>query len=130
MPVFTYVAKRELITGHTVDTVYDLEYGLLVLDRSRDTKKSESIALDGSQETILHRQKTVFSVMTRCDATTILQWREFIASIDGGEAFVFDEFGTIAVPDNGINCRLVGKTRERRIQKMNKYDCSWQFRVV
>lgn len=130
MPAFSYVAKRELISGHSVDAVYDVDYSLIVKDRDRDTKKSESKALDGTRETILYRQKTIFTVSTRLNSTAILQWREFMASIEGGEAFIFDEYGTVAQPDNGINCRIIDSSRESRVEKLNKFDCFWKFEVI
>ena len=130
MPAFSYTAKRNLISGHSVDTVYDLDYLLLSLDRRPNTKKNAKKSFDGTIETILHYHKETISVSVRVDAAGVLQFREFMGSIAGGEAFIFDETGTVAVPVNGINCRVSGPHRERRVQKLNKYDCFFSFEVI
>lgn len=130
MAAFSYVAKREIISGHTLDVVYDYDYSLLTLDRSVKKKVETSTALDGSQETIIYNRVVIYSASFRFNAADILQAREFMASIDGGEAFIFDELGTVAVPVNGINCRIEGVSRERRVQKLTKFDVFLNFRVI
>ena len=130
MSAFSYSALRNLISSHTLSTVYDLDYGLMVLDRRPNTKRTSKKSFDGTPETILHYHKEIISVTTRLDSSGVLQFREFMGSVAGGEAFIFDEFGTVAVPDNGVNCRISGNYRERRIQKLNKYDCSFSFEAI
>jgi len=35
--------------------------------------------------------------------------REFLASVENGELFTFDRYGSIAVPDNPVSCLMVSK---------------------
>ena len=130
MTAFSYSAKRNLIAGHSADTIYDLDYLLLSLERRPNTKKSTKRTFDGTIETILHYHKEVITVSTRVDAAGVLQFREFMGSIAGGEAFIFDEFGTVAAPVDAVNCRVSGMHKERRLQKLAKFDCSFSFEVI
>jgi len=82
------------------------------------TKKDTQVALDGTTETIYHRRDRVWDyasdLISRANLTAAY-WYEMTDSINGGETFVFDPYGTIASPDNPVNAIMVGVPRFRSV---------------
>lgn len=107
--VFQGTALVTEAAGQTVSVVgyarglnqsYDLETGITRATRSNNTKNSKKQAIGGGlPEVINYRSETFIDVTTKTvDESAILQWREFLASVEGGETFTFDRYGTVASP--------------------------------
>lgn len=92
----------------------DLDVEATVMNQSFVEKTNESLSLDGTQETIFHREDKIWSYtsnfVTR-ENLTDEYWYEFLASINAGETFTLDPYGTVASPDNPINVKLVKGSR-------------------
>lgn len=119
MSAVTYTAKREIISGHTVDIEYTIDLRILPLGRGKDVGKQEHTSLSGKSETVMWRNLREWQVTTgalkNSDADLV---REFLESTVAGEQFEFDEFGSASVPDNAIAVVAVGTYSEQRaIQK-------------
>jgi hypothetical protein len=95
------------ITGYRrgLNQTYDLEFYSERVNRSVNVKRSVQQPMGGgAPEVLLYRRETFIDVTVLgpigalLTEVQILQWREFLASVEGGEAFTFDRYGTIAVP--------------------------------
>lgn len=96
--LFTYTAKRSIQTGHSSGTEYNLFADLQRFDRlSKRVGPAPAISTSGNQVTINHRTDTHYSITTdlraEYDVTDILDMREFLDSVSGGETFYIDEDG-------------------------------------
>jgi hypothetical protein len=95
------------ITGYRrgLDQTYTLEFYSERVDRSVQVKRSVQQPMGGgAPEVLTYRRETFVDVRilgplgALLTETQILQWREFLASAEGGETFTFDRYGTVAVP--------------------------------
>jgi len=106
MPAFTYTAKRSLIVGHVIDTVYSIDINARSITRSPGVKSVTKRSLGGQAETTVQRREVTWSlVLVDIVNSDLPSIREFLDSVDGGEAFVFDPYGTVATPDNPISVK-------------------------
>ena len=96
MAFVEYVARRTLAPFHVVDTPYPLALPSLVrCDITRDRKTSRRTSMSGAVETLFYYSKRIYSVQTEPvpfdEARAII---EFLESIDDGQSFTFDPYGT------------------------------------
>ncbi len=87
-----YTAKRSIQTGHNSGEVYTL-----YTEEQKDQRQSKrigpppSISTSGNQVTITHRMDELFDIITDMhapyDVADVLDWREFLDSVSGGETF-------------------------------------------
>lgn len=132
MTAITYTAKRSLISGHTVDTSYNLETSAVDVTPSHapDTA-AKNVTLDGTTEVILNRIDKTYQVTTGWIASASLDsWWEFFDSVGAAEAFTFDAFGTIASPDNPLSVILEGEPNAGHAKKGALYQFSFTVRVA
>ena len=107
----------------------------LVEQANRNVKiiKNVQRALGGGQpEVLTHRRDVMIDVTTGLILeTNIKQWREFLASVEGGELFTFDRYGTIAVPVEPLQVYLAddGYT-ETRDSNLMRYRISFTVGLV
>lgn len=88
---------------------YTLETAAHTVTPSDSPVISATPALDGTTETIYKRNDKQWRILTDfISEADWPQWREFMQSVHGGEAFTFDAFGTIASPDDPVSVQLVG----------------------
>jgi hypothetical protein len=117
-----YVSRRNLAPGHVVDTPYTLMLpSLTKCDIGRDRKSFRQVSMSGAVETGFYYSKRTWAVQTEPvamdDARLII---EFLSSIDDGQSFTFDPYGT---PDRrSADCFVVisddqGFTQERLIKR-------------
>ena len=100
-----YTAARNVSAGHSLGVVYDMDFTASRIQRRHQTVRRVARALDGSQETLRYRGDELFDVtVNEVLHADIPLWREFLESVDGGEQFTFDAYGTEVSPDNIENC--------------------------
>ena len=110
MSIFTYTATDDLASGTTLDTVVTRDFRLLSSARQRVPVTKRQTALGGAVESLKLRTEVHYRCMTEMltpGETADGHHREFLASVENGETFDFDKDGTVAVPDNVIECRIV-----------------------
>ncbi len=106
MSVFSYVAKRFLISGHTLDSAYDLEipvaeYQADILNDGNQSYTDSKIQTNFHGFVISHKFKTIPRSHAQDDEIL-----EFLMSAIDGQTISFDVVGTIAVPNNVITGTL------------------------
>lgn len=99
MTAITYTAKRALMPGHTVDTVYVFDLPCQQIDLTGGAVKETQVSLSGRRESLRFYRETFYDVTPRpLNGNALLQLREFIASCDADEAFTWDPYGSVAAP--------------------------------
>ena len=131
MTAITYTAKRDISSGHVVDTSYSLETLGEELTPAFDPDVVQSFTLDGTPETVFNHIKKTWKVKTSViDQSDYDVWVEFLSSVAGGEALVFDAYGTIVSPDNVQTAILLGSPRLSRVATLTKWNISFTVRII
>jgi len=133
MASVTYTAKRNIASGHVLNTEYDLDFTASQLNRMNDTKRIQRMSLNGTTETLRYTGLEYYQVTANeIHIDNIPYFREFLESVDGGETFVFDPYGTAASPDNPISqCILESNSyTEARINTSSYFNISFRIRVL
>ncbi len=115
MSFVRYTAIRSVIVASPTrqNQSFDMNLTLMRLDPSRKVTRREQLALGGAQETVYFRGERVW----RCDTwpiargtTAFDQMREFLDSVEGGEGFSFDPYGSVGdSPDALRTVKLTSK---------------------
>lgn len=119
MASVSYAAKRSLKGGVSVDDPIDFDFSVSSLDRNTKPVVGKQISLSGYQETARDRTDVFF----KATSVPVLEanfddFRQWLDSVDGGEPFTFDAYGTTAVPIDPLNVVLDSKGyREKRVSQ-------------
>ena len=130
---FTYTARRELVGGHSLASEYDYVIHGARIDRSRKIVREDTVALDGTRESDFQRFDVLWDVTTDFLETpeALAQFEEFVASVAGGETFVFDPD---AVSTADVNPQTVtlesSRLNRRRVGTGDVYTYALQMRVA
>jgi hypothetical protein len=94
----TYTAKRALASGHSASTSYNLDMYTQEPQRTYAPTRKRAVAIDGTEENLLLRIESTWSVTTDqfkrtgSAPTSRDLFIEFFASVMGGEQFIFDPY--------------------------------------
>ena len=111
---------------------YNLEIGMRS-DRSAKVNRNVQQPLGGgAPEVLLHRRDTVLAVTTGyISEAQIKQWREFLASVEGGETFTIDLLGTVAAPVDPVSVMLESEEyTEMRAGDSTSYQISFSVKLL
>lgn len=117
---------------------YNLEFYSGMIDRSVKVMRTSHQPLGGgAPETLLQRRETYVDVTVigpngdGIPEASMPQWREFLASVEGGEPFIYDRYGTIASPVEPKSAMLSSDGyQERRIDSIRSYTLAFQVRLL
>jgi hypothetical protein len=130
MAAVSYIAKRSLIGGVSVDDPIDLDFSVSKIDRSTKPVVGSMTSLSGWQETMRDRTDVFFAVLTLpVLAADFDDFQQFLDSVDGGELFTFDPYGTIAVPVDAQQCILASKGYKEKRVSQRYLSVSFKVRV-
>jgi hypothetical protein len=107
MSTFTYTARRELTPDTDLLDIVTRQFRLLTNRRSRKPIAKKNTSLSGAVESLLMRSEVRYNCQSELlEAEGLIQAQlfEFLASVENAEAFTFDRRGTIAQPDNPVEC--------------------------
>lgn len=137
MTAVTYTARRSLIPGHTANTSYSINLPVVSMPVARQVTKERQQSLDGTRETIHFYSCEVWDVsLAVMYGTAAAQVKEFLDSVENGEVFTFDPYGTANTPNNPLSGEIesdgYNKTREPRGQggANDGFRYSFQVRVM
>lgn len=88
----TYQATRNIASGlgHTLNSFYDLDFAMDVLDESIEEIKNTQKSLGGASETLYTRDEIKWVVRANYILTADLPlWKEFFSSVKVSESFTF-----------------------------------------
>lgn len=95
MGTFVYTAQRSLIASHTVGEAYALEIGLQASPRRRHVEKNAVRSKGGKMEVLRHYADVQRSITFEpVNGVLLDQLREFLDSVEGGEQFSADLYGS------------------------------------
>jgi hypothetical protein len=107
----------------------DIEFGKA--DRRADVRRRRNVAVGGAVETVLQRRDVLWSLTTDFIAEAgLAQWREFLASVEGGESFVVDPYGTAAAPDTPLVVSLESDSYQENRVAPRQYTIDFTVRVA
>ena len=133
MGTLTYEAvdRGNLVAGHSEGTEYTIELDFERFDDGSDRKINEIKSLSGKKTTRFHRKELFAAVGTIWvdDLATQLQLIEFFDSLDAGEDFALDPYGTIASPVENITATLKGNPSKARYKKMERFKYSFNIEI-
>jgi len=131
MASVTYTAKRNISSGHTLSTQYTMDFTMSRADRRHNVYNRQSESLNGTRETLRYYGSEFYDItVNEIEHADLPLWREFIESVDGGETFTIDIYGTEASPDNPVTATLESNYyAEQRIQTTLYYNISFRVRI-
>jgi len=112
---------------------YNLETDSEQISRSVAVNRNVKKPLDGgAPEVLLHAREVFIDVRTGyIPEAQIKQWREFLASVEGGETLTFDAYGTVAVPVDPVSVILeTADYSDARIRGALMYQLSLKLRLL
>lgn len=113
MSVFGYTATSELSPGTTEGAGVTRDFRIVSFPKKITSRRKQNTSLGGAVESLLFRQEILYACQTeKIEPRSIIESQvfEFFASVQNGEVFTFDRYGSIALPDNPVNCILVSST--------------------
>jgi hypothetical protein len=109
MTSVVYVARRSIIPGHSINTEYRIDLACLDVVPARTPNVTVNQAIGGRRETLRFFADNFFDVsLAALSGTPLLQVEEFLRSVEAGEVFTFDEYGSVNVPSNPVNAEIEG----------------------
>ena len=133
MATITYnaVDRGSLLSGHTEGTHYTIEFGAQSIERSIKRDNARSTALGGRVETLRNRKEIHWNIGTdHIEHADLPVWYEFMDSVDAGEAFKLDPYGTAATPDAPRDVILEGNPTESRVGAIKVYTIRFRVREI
>ena len=112
---------------------YDLQIGMEQIDRSVKVNRNAQHPIGGgAPEVLFHSRAELIDIRTDFILEAeIKQWREFLASVEAGESFTFDQYGTIAAPVEPRPAILENADySEARVATTMKYRLSLRIRML
>lgn len=110
---------------------YDLEKPMKVSDQSFLQKRNVAESLSGKIETLFEGEIETWDLTTtELDATELLYWQEFMASVRAGQQFTIDIYGSAAVPIDILNCIIKGFPEINRVSTLHLFTISFKVRIV
>lgn len=132
MPYVTYTAvdRGSLLAAHTAGQVYTIEFDAQTLQRSQKRQNHTRTAMNGRTETLRLRKDVTWDVTTVfIEYVDLPEWYEFLDSVDAGETFTLDPYGTVATPDNPLTVELDSDPSEPREGSGKIYSIQFRAKV-
>ena len=127
----SYTALRSLDTGVTVNDAIDFDFEVTKMDRQTKVKRKDHIALSGDQVATKERTDEIYKVATSPVLEANFQpYRQFLDSVDGGEEFTFDPYGTFAAPVDPKTCVIDHKGYTEKRTNQRYLSVSFTVRVL
>jgi len=132
MATVTYTALNRIISGHSVNTQYTIEFPISVGDFAGEVFVDEYVSLNGTREVVQQaREDDDWNITaTFIDQAKLPEWDEFFYSVAGGQAFTIDFYGTIAVPDVVRNAVMLSARQTPRRTAEQLFDLPYAVRIV
>jgi hypothetical protein len=131
MGVITYTAvdRGELVAGHSAATEYTIEIDFSIFKPNSKRNIDESVSLSGIRHTEFHHKESMMTVSTKLikDESTRDELAEFFSSIDAGETFTIDPFGSFAASSKLYTATLSGDTDHAPHEKTEQARYSFEF---
>lgn len=127
---YTAIDRGRMLSGHSALTEYTFELGVKAFTPSSTIHKKVHKSLDMSREIVVRHGKEHFAEVRTVnifDPTIIAQMYEFEDSVDGGQTFTFDPYGTLASPSELYTATLESMVKPTRQGRMETW--SFSFRI-
>ncbi len=137
MGYVSYVALRNLASGHTAGDTHELDI-LGTANRKLVTDKNVIKSEEGQTTTLFNREEVIWQIQTKVFGISMVDQveniREFLHSVSRGESFTYYPDGTIGEvvdPFSALVVILEGDAwNENRVGIRNNFRYSFDFRVL
>jgi len=130
MSCIKWTALRDISSGHVAGSVYYLNFQPSEIIQSQSAIGSDNESDGGNPEYVLHLVKKKWRVTTsHVHLSELPVIDELIGSIIGRELLEFDPYGSFAVPDNVLACRVDSDPVLSRVGDSMYYTLSLTLRV-
>ena len=133
MTAFTYTALRSLAPGHTLGVDYSIDFNARELSPKDDPKMTESVSISGRTQTTVEREEERFMLQSDqllVGSIAYANLLEFLKSVNQGEPFTFDAYGSVLSPDNPQPAKLVKSFDRQRVGQSPEFIFSFQLRIL
>ena len=116
-----YTARRSLRPGINPGDLLTLEIAIKQQDRKSKSQHKTQTALSGQQQTVFHRLDIEHALQTIPidDSALQTQMVEFLESVQAGESYTIDLYGTEATPSDPFSAVLsTGSYTASRIENV------------
>ena len=130
-----YDSEKHMFKANSVFTQVDENYSLDLsvdqVERSESVESNAPISLGGKQETVFQRADVFYNLnIKNVPKATLPEYRVFLQSVNGGQTFTFDPYGTVASPDDPISVIADGGHNETRVNTLEYFNISMKLREV
>lgn len=99
MTAVTYIARRSIIPGHSINVSYSIDLNVIDMPIDREPNVTVQKTLDGQEEAIrFHAAEFYNVVLSVHSAGQIAAIKEFLDSVEAKEIFTFDPYGSANTP--------------------------------
>lgn len=133
MTAVTYTAVRNIATGHTLGVSYSLDLNAMVLQPVDQPVYEKEIAISGRTQVSAEREEELFDVeldQLLVGTQAYENVLEFLKSVNLGETFTFDPYGSVASPVSPQSAILNAPMSRPRIEKNPEFKFSFQVRLL
>lgn len=130
---FEYTAVRRVTSGHTSGNGYEIVIYGHVIDMTLEDVGPRNYSIDGTQQKELWRIEERWRVTTDyiAEGTAGDEFEEFLASVMGGESFVFDpESDTAATAVNPKTVKMRTRSFKRSRPSPGRFQYTFEMEVV
>ena len=112
-----------------IGTDYSLDLDVSALDNEESPISNSVKSLGGNQETVFIRnEKYTGLTITNLEGSDLPTMRNFLRSVNSGQTFTFDGYGTVAVPVDPVTVIADPGFQERRNGNSDYFDISMRVR--
>lgn len=107
MAVVSYLAKRSLKAGVSIGQSVEFEFLCSDIQRRVKVDRSVKKAQGGLREYIKNRSEETYDITTYAVlAEDFDDFRQFLDSVDAGESYTLDPYGSIGTPVQPMLCQM------------------------
>lgn len=132
MGSLTYLAvdQGRMISGHSEGTEYsfDLNFRVFTPNTKRAAFESKPLSKKYKTTTFLGKEYLANVATVWIDSASVhAQMNEFLDSIDAGEEFILDPYGTALSPVEQYTCKIVGDPSQTRYRHMERWKYAFKI---
>ncbi len=130
-----YESEKNLFKNDSVFTQvgenYSLELSASAINQGDEITSNKIMSIAGNQETIFQRRDEIHDInINQLSLSDLPRIRSFMRSVEAGEVFTYDAYGSLSAPVNSINVVAEPGIKEQRQGTENNFVVPLKMRAV
>jgi len=130
-----YESEKNLFKNDSVFTQvgenYSLEFSARAINQGDEVTSNKIMSISGNQETIFQRRDEIHDInINQLSLSDLPRIRSFMRSVEAGETFIYDAYGSLSAPVNSINVVAEPGIKEQRQGTENNFIVPLKMRAV